>query len=495
MIPSARTLKNADGWLHLQQSYVIPDSLSQECDLNLVQHLRDRIRQRCSVELPVCSKNVSDADALPISIIHKQNEGNKYSESYQLSIQNDGITLSGDNTGLLYGIEALVQLLEQKDEQWAWPCLEINDSPAFKWRGLMLDCSRHFLTKEFLLQTIDRMPRLRMNRLHLHLNDDHGWRMEIKAFPELTNRGACVEQGDQQQGFYSQDDLRDIVHYAQQRHIMVIPEIEIPGHAYAAMHSYPDLCCNGKPQRNQGHQKDIYCAGKDATFTFLEKVLTEVVDIFPAPCIHIGGDEAPKDRWRECPDCQQRIQDEGLADEEALQAYMIRRTATFLSQHGKRIIGWEEVLDGGPETDTVVQWWRTRTHGDAALRAALQRGHQVIASPNSYCYLSFPVSPDQHFTVERTSTLEKVYSLDICPSDLSEQERQGILGIECCVWTEHLTEDQIDSMLFPRVLALAEIMWRNPQQRDADVFFKKALALQNYWESAGISYGPWTAEN
>jgi hexosaminidase len=394
---------------------------------------------------------------------------------------------------LLYGIETLCQSLQERDGGYVVPCMQVQDKPAFEWRGLMLDCSRHFMPKEFLLHCIDVLPALRMNRLHLHFNDDHGWRMEVRAYPELTRVGAFVEREESRQGHYTQADLREIVAYAAERNITVVPEIEIPGHAYAAIKSYPDLCCTGKPIRNRGHQKDLYCAGKESTFEFLEAVLGEVMDIFPSPYIHIGGDEAPKDRWRECPACQQRMRDENLKSEEELQAYMIRRCAELLRSKGRRVIGWEEVLNGNPTTDTVVQWWRHRTHGDHALRTALARGHSAISSPNSFCYLSFPVTPDKHFRPERTSDLRKVYSAELVPNDIPAEQRARFLGAECCVWTEWLTHKDIFPMLFPRALAATELMWSDPQQRDYDTFLSRIQEAKAYWNSMGVEYGPYSS--
>ncbi len=323
---------------------------------------------------------------------------------------------------------------EATEHAFALPCLEIKDAPFFEWRGLMLDCSRHFLSTGFLKRYIDLLPRLGMNRLHLHLTDDHGWRIEIKSHPELTDTGAYIEQEQSRRGFYTQKELSEIVGYANERNVMVIPEIEIPGHSYAAVRSLPNLCCTGNPIRNQGHQKDLYCAGKESTFEFLQDVLEEVIDIFPSPYIHIGGDEAPKDRWKECPKCQERMRELGLSNEEELQGYMIGRISKFLRSNDRIPTGWEEVLKGASNEACVVQWWRFRSHGD---------------------------------------------------------ETRNILGAECCLWTEYLDEDRIDRSLFPRVLAAAELMWNNPRpaERQYDEFLTRVLDAEEYWRTAGVEYG------
>lgn len=418
-----------------------------------------------------------------------QDDPLKNNESYELNISADCIELKGTRAGLLYAVESLCLLLENKNNSWSWPCLEIKDEPAFEWRGLMLDCSRHFIRKEYILYYIDIMCRLKMNRLHLHINDDQGWRMEINSHPELTKTGGFVKEGSSHQGFYTHKDLREIIAYAKLRNVMVIPEIEIPGHAFAAMQSYPWLCCTGKPETNKGHQNDLYCAGKESTFEFLIDVFQEIVNVFSAPYIHIGGDEAPKDKWRECSYCQNRIKKEKLKDEEELQAYMIRRITEFLHLQEKQVIGWDEVLDGKPDQNLIVQWWRHRNHGNEAPLSALKKGHKVIASPNSFCYLSFPMKPDENFALERTSTLQKVYEAELIPPDLNEAELKNILGIECCIWTEYLTEEKIEKMLFPRILALAESMWRNPKTKNFEDFQQLVKKQESYWKRANVEFG------
>ncbi|MHC4915052.1 MAG: beta-N-acetylhexosaminidase [Planctomycetota bacterium] len=413
-------------------------------------------------------------------------------EGYRLSISSDGVRIEGEPAGLLRGAVTLCQLLTdgRGGIGTAAPCCQAEDAPAFEWRGLMLDCSRHFLSLDYLKRSVEMLVELKMNVLHLHLVDDHGWRVEIDAYPELTAAGSRVESGERREGFYTKADLRELVGFAAARGVEVVPEIEVPGHSYAAVRSYPILCCTREPVRNEGHQKDLYCAGRESTFEFLEAVLGEVLEIFPSKYVHLGGDEAPKDRWRECPDCQERIRAEGLAGEEELQSYVFRRVADFLEARGRKAIGWEEILDGDPSAGTVVHWWRSRTHGDDALRRALKRGHRVLCSPNSLCYLSFPVNPDGNFKPERTSDLETVYSAEYAPTDLDVEKRGLILGAECCIWTEYLVEEEIGSMLFPRVLACAELMWSHPSDRDFEEFRGRVRLAEEFWREQGITYGP-----
>ena len=457
----------------------------------LAKHLQKRLRERTGIVAAVAVGGQAPPRGIQIKL-HQRSTPDP--EGFELFISPGRVTITGPYAGVLYGVETLCQLVRREGDTWHWRCQSIDDRPAMSWRGLMLDCSRHFLSRESVLRFIGLLPALRMNRLHLHLNDDQGWRMQIEGYPELTRTGAFVEGEKNRQGFYTQDDLREIVDYAAKRHVTVVPEIEIPGHAYAAMQSYPWLCCTGQPVRNAGHQMDLYCAGRESTFEFLFSVLREVMAVFPSPFIHLGGDEAPKDRWRACAACQQRIRQEELKDETALQGYMLDRCAAYLKEHGRQAIGWEEILDGNPELDTVVQWWRHRTHGDRALRHALTKGYSVISSPNSFCYLSFPVSPDRHFNADRTSDLQKVYSAELVPRNLPPEQRRKCLGAECCVWTEHLTEDDILPMLFPRILAAAELMWHATARRDYDTFLSSVLQQEVYWRCRGVNYGPYTNE-
>ena len=486
MIPSPRQVQEAKGIFSFNQSTCIldsSDSVSSQC---LVRHLRDRLQQLTKIGTSVPDRASGACGPIVLELLDQSAHG---PEDYELRVSAEEVKITGTYAGVLYGIETLCQLIRREGDAWYWPCQTLQDGPVMPWRSLMLDCSRHFLSKEFLLCCIDLMPRLKLNRLHLHLNDDQGWRIQIDSYPDLTRLGAFVET----EGFYTKDDLREIVSYAEKRNIIVVPEIEIPGHSYAVVNSYPWLCCSGSPIRNPGHQKDIYCAGKESTFEFLQAVLKEVIDIFPSPYIHIGGDEAPKERWRQCAACQARIRDEKLEDEENLQAYMIQRCALYLESHGRRIIGWEEILDGNPSSSAIVHWWRHVQHGEQGIRAALSRGHSVISSPNSFCYLSFAVTPDKNFQPPRTSDLPKVYSAELVPRDLSAEQRKHFLGAECCVWTEYLTEDDIFSMLFPRILAVAELMWRSPETRHYESFQTEVFDMENYWNCAGVIYGPYIA--
>jgi hexosaminidase len=485
MIPSPRQIQEAQGVFSFNQSTCILDEADMVSSKFLVTHLRDRLQQHTEGKICISTNSSGACNKIVLELL----DPDAYpSEDYKLCVTVEEIKISGTYAGVLYGIETLCHLIRCEKNIWYLACQIIEDGPVMQWRGLMLDCSRHFLSKKFLLSSIDMMPRLKLNRLHLHLNDDQGWRIQIDAYPDLTRVGSFVKT----EGFYTKEDLREIVQYAEKRNVMIIPEIEIPGHSFAAVHSYPWLCCTGKPVRNKGHQNDLYCAGKESTFEFLENVLSEIIEIFPSPYIHIGGDEAPKERWRDCAACQTRIKDEELENEESLQAYIIQRCASYLHSHGRRIIGWEEILEGNPSQDAVVQWWRHIPHGEQGIRTALSRGHSVISSPNRFCYLSFAVLPNENFQPPRTSDLRQVFGAELIPRDISEKERSGFLGAECCVWTEFLTEDDIFAMLFPRILAVAELTWRNPEKRDYDSFFTEVFDAEDYWNSVDVIYGPYS---
>jgi hexosaminidase len=334
---------------------------------------------------------------------------------------------------------------------------------------------------------MDWMATLKMNRLHLHLTDNEGWRLEIGKYPELIRVGANLEDP----GYYSKSEIREIISYARARFIEVLPEIDVPGHAYAALKSYPWLCCTGAPEKNAGHQKDLFCAGNAHVIEFLQHILDEVIDLFPFPYIHLGGDEAPKQRWAECELCQEAIRKNGLSGEEELQGVLLRILSEYVGRRGKKAIGWDEALECGIHNDMVVHWWRYRNKGDLPAAEALRLGHQVIASPNSLAYLSFPTDPDNHFKPARTSDLRKVYSAQYIPEGLTEEQRKQVLGAEFAIWTEYLTEQDIDRMLFPRALACAELMWTYPEKRDFSDFLVRVRLEHKRMEQEGIAFGPY----
>lgn len=400
---------------------------------------------------------------------------------YKLSVNSDRIEIfGGSNQALFYGFQTLRQLLLMNEDGFV-PEVEIVDEPAFEWRGLLLDCSRHFMEKEFVKRYIDLLALYKMNVLHWHITEDQGWRIEIDKYPKLTEIGAWRDDGNggKYGGFYTKDDIREIVAYATERGVMIVPEIELPGHSQAALAAYPQFSCTGGPfevETEWGVFKEIYCAGNDSTFTFLQDVLTEVIELFPSPYIHIGGDEVPKFRWEHCEKCQRRIKEEGLYDEHELQSYFISRVGEFLKSKGKKMIGWDEIVEGGLPDGAIVQSWR----GFEGAEQAVQAGHQAILSPTSHSYFDYGLNDID---------LEKVYSFDPIPDGITNEQEDLILGGECNMWSERAPQSKVDSKVFPRLLAMAEVLWRDPDNRDFKEFRNRVSGNYKVLDKMGVEYG------
>ena len=390
--------------------------------------------------------------------------------------------------GLFYALQTLRQLLPPEVESgqrvpkkdWVIPSVEIEDKPRFGWRGLLLDCCRHFMSVEFVKRTIDWLAFYKLNRFHWHLTEDQGWRIEIKNYPKLTQIASWRTEpdGTRHGGFYTQDEIREVLAYAAERFVTVIPEIEMPGHSRAALAAYPELSCTGEPLEvaNQWSVfKDIYCAGKEKTFEFLEDVLTEVMALFPSKYIHIGGDEVPKVRWKACPDCQARIRQENLRDEDELQSYFIKRIEKFLNAHGRQMIGWDEILQGGLAPGATVQSWRGVEGGIAAARA----GHDVIMSPYTHVYFDHPA---------RFKGLKRVYSFEPIPEQLTPEESGHVLGSECCMWTEYAPQEVVDTRIFPRLLAFSEAVWSSGE-KNYPYFWERTAEHYQRLQAAGVTIG------
>ncbi len=416
---------------------------------------------------------------------------------YRLLVNASGAQLqSPDATGLFHGQQTLRQLVNQaRRGDGTVPALEITDYPRFPWRGAHLDVCRHFFSLETVKAFIDRMALHKLNVFHWHLTEDQGWRLEIKKYPKLTEIGAWRKGADGQPygGFYTQDQAREVVAYAAERHITVIPEIEIPGHAVATLAAYPELGCTGKPievETTWGIFDDVYCPGKESVFRFFEDVLSEVLEIFPSTYIHIGGDECPKTRWKTCPKCQDRIKTEGLADEEALQSYTIHRVEQFLLEHHRKLIGWDEILEGGLAPQATVMSWRGTEGGIAAASA----GHDVIMTPNSHCYLDHKQIDDPAETIcrpEDVCTLQHCYTYEPVPDDLQSDQAKHVLGSQANVWTEYIRNpEELDYALFPRLSALSEIFWSEKPDgsRDFNNFLQRLQGHCQLLTAENISY-------
>ncbi len=411
-------------------------------------------------------------------------------EGYQIEVKSNEVKIRASHpAGIFYAIQTFRQLFPpgiEKDtdahkKNLTIPCLDIKDKPRFNWRGMLLDCGRHFMSKRMVKRYLDLLAYYKMNRLHWHLTEDQGWRIEIRKYPRLTEIGAwrTYEDGTRYGGYYTQQDIKEIVEYAQKRFITIVPEIELPGHSVAALASYPHLSCTGGPftvETQWGVHKDVYCAGNDETFKFLENVLTEVLALFPSKYIHIGGDECPKDRWQNCSKCQRRIKSENLKDEHELQSYFIRRIETFLNKNDRQLIGWDEILEGGLAPGATVQSWRGMEGAVEAARA----GHDAIVSPTSHAYFDYDIA---------TTDLRQVYSFDPVPAELNDEERRHIIGGECNVWTERITEDNLDQMVFPRLLAMSEVLWSQGEKKDYTEFLQRARNHYQRLDNMGVKYG------
>ncbi|MDA9835899.1 family 20 glycosylhydrolase [Flavobacteriales bacterium] len=388
-------------------------------------------------------------------------KGDEGDESYDLIIKNDVIQIiANSEVGLFRGFTTLRQMMPNSCEYggcvngFFLPEVIVSDSPEFEHRGLLLDCCRHFMDVDFIKKMIDNLALHKMNVLHWHLTEDQGWRIEIDAYPLLTEVGAWRTEldGTKHGGYYSKEEIREIIQYAQKRHVEIIPEIELPGHSQAALASYPWLGCTGdqlEVANKWGVFKDIYCAGNDSTIAFLETVLDEVCELFPSDRIHIGGDEAPKVRWHSCDKCQKRIKENDLKDEYELQTWFIERIGKFLEEKGKRIIGWDEILEGGLPEGAMVQSWR----GMEGAIEAVSIGTDVIVSPTSHCYLDYPLS---------STNLEEIYSFQPRPEGTLGGPGR-ILGGECNMWTERAPQELVESKVFPRAIGLAEVLWSGPE--------------------------------
>jgi hexosaminidase len=435
-------------------------------------------------------------------------------EGYELSITAKEVAvLAADTAGLFYGGRTFLQLLPpeafgptplvgSQKIRWLAPCLEIKDYPRFAWRGLLLDVARHYMPPDFLKKFVDVMALHKLNRLQLHLTDDQGWRLEIKKYPRLTAIGSVrkesPKQGNRNTGdgvpygpfFYTQQEMRDLVTYAQARHVTIVPEIEIPGHFRAALAAYPEYSCTGGPfevRTRWGIEPDILCAGNEAAIAFAQDVLDEVTAVFPSQFIHIGGDEAPTDRWKKCPKCQARLQTEGLKDERQLQGYLNRRLEKFLDSKGRRLIGWDEILEGGLAPGATVMSWRGTAGGTTAANA----GHDVVMSPTTHCYFDYAQSKEsgEPECIGGYVPLETVYAFEPVPSALAADKRGHILGAQGNVWTEYIwTPAQVEYFAFPRAAALAEVVWMPVEARDYGDFVLRLRKHLPRLNALGVNY-------
>ncbi len=521
LIPAPESVITNEGEFRLTSDTKVLVSDPGDPELvRLAEYLAGPIRSAAGFSLPVgrpgdisdgsirltLNSDAANPDGLPDTPLARQ-------ESYELSSTPAGIEIrAAAHAGVFYGIQTLRQLLPPgattgagpgPGTRWIVPALQIRDAPRFVYRGLHLDVGRHYFAPEFVKRYIDLLASYKLNVFHWHLTEDQGWRLEIERYPRLTEVGSLrretilernfdpyVGDGIPHGGFYSREEVRDIVAYAAERYVTVIPEIEMPGHSVAALAAYPELACTDGPFEVAtvwGVMEDIYCP-HERTFEFLEGVLSEVIELFPSPYIHIGGDEAPKTRWEESEVAQEVMRREGLADEAELQSWFIRRIERFLLAHDRRIIGWDEILEGGLAPEATVMSWR----GVAGAIDAARQGHDVVMTPTSHMYFDYYQSEDQAaepLAIGGFLPLDKVYSFEPVPPDLTEQEARHVLGAQGNLWTEYITTPaQAEYMAFPRALALAEVTWSPKSSRDWEGFMDRLPAQLDRLEALGVNF-------
>ena len=462
--------------------------------------LSEYIQQASGIKTAVLDKRDKKAAAIVLTIDPKV----VGAEAYRLSVNNKQVTIAASTpAGVFYGIQTLRKSLpvQTTGEAITLPAVTVADAPRFGYRGMMLDCARHFFPLSFVKKFIDILAMHNMNVFHWHLTEDQGWRLEIKSHPELTAKSsmrsgtvighnATVDDSIPHGGFYTQQEARKIVEYARQRHITVIPEIDMPGHMLAALAAYPELGCTGGPYE-VGHRwgvyKDVLCLGKESTYKFVQDVIDEVVDIFPAKYFHIGGDESPTVMWEKCPKCLQKAKDENT-DIKHLQQYFTNRVEKYLNSKGKSIIGWDEILEGKINQSATIMSWRGVEPG---LKAAKQ-GHDVIMTPSSHVYFDHYQAKDTKHepdAIGGCSPVEKVYSYEPLPDTLSAEAKNRIKGVQANLWTEYIPfTTQAEYMVLPRMAALAEVQWTPVAKKNFDDFSKRALRLSDLYDRYGYQY-------
>jgi len=513
-VPVEITLKQGKFVLNENTRIVFPDN---EDGCRVAEYFANWIEKPTGIHLKEGNKN-NNSNAIVFHIVQDDRLGE---EGYLLDVQPEKVLVSANGpAGLFYGVQTIFQLLPpqiyspEKIEgvSWNMPAVSIYDKPRFAWRGMHLDVSRHFFPKEFIKTYIDLIAMHKMNVFHWHLTDDNGWRIEIKKYPKLTSVSAWrVDREDQPWrevtppkpgekatygGFYTQEDIREIVKYASERQVMILPEIEMPGHTSEVFAAYPSLSCSGKKMYvrpgSYWPNEDIFCAGNDSVFVFLEDVLDEVMELFPGPYIHIGGDEADKTNWKKCPKCRQRMKDEHLNNEDELQSWFIKRMENYLVAHGKKLIGWDEILEGGLAPEATVMSWRGIAGGVASAR----QGHDAVMSPGTHCYFDH-YQADPEFEPEAIggfTTLKKVYSYEPVPEELTPDEARHILGAQGNVWTEFIpAPEHAEYMAVPRMTALAEVVWSPDSKRNWEDFRERLDTQFERFDYMGINYsrGSW----
>ena len=516
IIPQPRSVERHEGSFGLgTQTSIAADVASTQTARYLAERLRKATGYNLNLSMSAEPKPASGG----ILLTTAEAKPDLGTDGYELTVTKDSVVIRAPaQAGVFYGIQSLLEILPPEvfaskpvhQGGWTIPCVQIQDQPQFKWRGFMLDVARHFFTKEEVKQMLDVLALHKINMFHLHLTDDQGWRIEIKKYPRLTQIGAWRKDAGfgldpkasttygpdgRYGGYYTQADIREIVAYAATKHITVVPEIEMPGHASAALSAFPDLSCNGgpyTPNAEGGVFAGVYCAGKDETFEFLQNVLAEVLPLFPGKYVHIGGDEVPKDNWQKCARCQARIKGEGLKNDHELQSYFVRRIEKFINAQGRSLIGWSEIREGGLAQNAVVMDWI-----GGAVEAA-SAGHDVIMSPTGFCYLDYYQSTNHAAEPKAIGgylPLSKVYSFEPNPAGLASQYQGHILGGQCNLWTEYVPNfKHAQFMAFPRLCALAEVTWSPPAARNWEDFTRRLPVQFQRFDQLGVNYRKGTPE-
>jgi hexosaminidase len=512
VIPLPQKIETRDGAFVLQPTTeILVESGNRAAAVDTAKYLVERLRKSTGYNLKVTTtskaaqKNVIFRTSVSAAVPAAE-------EGYDLSVSQDSVIIAArEPAGFFYGVQTLLQLLPPealgskliRDQTWTIPAVHIEDQPRFAWRGFLLDVGRHFFSKAEIKRFLDLMALHKLNMFHWHLTDDQGWRVEIKRYPRLTDVGAwrknvgfgldpkestAYGSDGRYGGYYSQKDIRELVEYAQSRHITIVPEIEMPGHASAALAAYPQFSCFGGPYNtDDGVLPGVYCAGKDETFEFLQNVLTEVCDLFPGKYIHIGGDEVSPDNWKKCPKCQAREAKENLKNGHELESYFIRRIEKFLNARGRNLIGWSEIREGGLAKNATIMDWI-----GGAVESA-RDGHDVIMTPTEYCYLDYYQSTNNETAELKAMSgylpLPQVYAFEPVPTGLEPQFRSHIIGAQANLWTEYIASlRHAEYMTLPRLCAFSEVVWTSAGLRNYDDFMQRLQRHARRLDQLDLNY-------
>ena len=498
-MPAKGTISKGTYRLLAETVIAVDDNLTKSGNF-----LRQIFAPATGFKLPVIDLSTADSDANAIVLQIDASLQSLGKEGYKIKVVPNRITLSSaDPNGIFLGLSTLRQLfpaiIEDPNpspatdpEQWKCACGEIEDYPRFQWRGVMMDVCRHFFDVNVIKRMMDAMVLMKLNTFHWHLTEDQGWRIEIKKYPKLTEigskrKGTQTKGGKNKEhdsiphgGFFTQEEVKEVLAYAAERYITVVPEIEMPGHSLAALAAYPEFGCTGGPYEvgtYWGVIRDVYCAGKEKVVTFLKDVLDEVLELFPSEIIHIGGDECPKDRWKVCPDCQAKIKAEGLADAEALQTYFVNDISQYLADKGRRLMGWNEILDKNLAPNAIGHFWMGSVD---PIVSHLESGRNFVMSPNPFMYLD-----KSYYSLP----LEKIYGYEPIPKNLASEHHKNILGLESPLWAERIpTEERLHHQAFPRLIALAENGWTPSERKNYGTFLQRLGGIFPRLEALGVKF-------